>query len=64
MHEGLPEFLGMFLMAPSWTFALAIITFLVNNHFRILEEEKHLLKLCMGEYEEYCKKAGRHFMHL
>jgi len=33
------SFLGMFLMVPSWIFALAIITFLVNNHFRILEEK-------------------------
>ena len=38
-------FIGIFLMVPSRSFVVSMLILLLNNHFRILEEEKHLLKV-------------------
>ena len=54
--------LGIFLIIPSWTYVIAMVILLTNNHFRILQEEKHLLKIYQDEYNEYKKKVGRYFI--
>ena len=55
-------FIGIFLMVPSRSFVVSMLILLLNNHFRILEEEKHLLKVYQDEYMEYKKRVGRYFI--
>lgn len=56
------SFIGIFLLIPSYSYIISIIILLINNHFRILEEEKNLLEVYKEEYEEYRKKVGGYFI--
>jgi len=53
---------GIFLLIPSWSYVIALVIMLTNNHFRILQEERHLLKIYKDEYQEYKERVGRYFI--
>jgi len=64
-----PYFLSYILLFISYTFilanlALVILTLLslLSIHLLILREEKYLLKLHGGSYQEYKSKTGRYFI--
>lgn len=64
-----PYFLSYILLFISYTFilanlALVILTLLslLSVHLVILKEEKYLLKLHGGSYQEYKSKTGRYFI--
>jgi protein-S-isoprenylcysteine O-methyltransferase Ste14 len=52
--------IGVFLLLPSVGFLIALVFFLVTNHYRVLEEEHFLHATFGGEYEEYCRRTGRY----
>ncbi|MCK4446353.1 MAG: hypothetical protein KAW56_04655 [Candidatus Marinimicrobia bacterium] len=56
------SFISIFLLVPSWIYIFSMIILLVNNHFRMLEEEKRLLTLYKDEYESYCRNVGKYFI--
>jgi protein-S-isoprenylcysteine O-methyltransferase Ste14 len=52
--------IGVFLLLPSLGFLIALIFFLVTNHYRVLEEEDFLVKVFGNEYEDYMRRVGRY----
>lgn len=54
------SFFGLFLMMPNVIYLIGFAFGLLNNHFRILEEEKYLSQAFSGEYDDYCARVGRY----
>lgn len=52
--------IGVFLLLPGLGFLVALLFFLVTNHYRVLEEEDFLAKTFGKEYIDYCRKVGRY----
>lgn len=67
-HSRNPLYLGLHIAMIGWIFilpslltGLALVIFLVNQHFRILVEEKFLEDRFGVEYREYKKQVRRYF---
>lgn len=54
------SFLGLFFLLTSFLYLIGLCLFLMNQHFRILQEEKFLTNSFGAEYEEYMHKVGRY----
>ena len=54
------SFLGIFFLLPSLIYIGGFCLFLLNNHFRILVEEKFLAESFREEYENYRQRVGRY----
>ncbi|MBD3609495.1 MAG: isoprenylcysteine carboxylmethyltransferase family protein [Gammaproteobacteria bacterium] len=54
-------FTGLLLIIPSWIFLLCLVLVLVNNHFRIREEERFLTERFGEVYLDYCRRVNRYF---
>lgn len=52
--------IGVFLLLPCVVFFVALIFFLITNHYRVIEEEHYLLKTFGNKYEEYSRRVGRY----
>jgi protein-S-isoprenylcysteine O-methyltransferase Ste14 len=52
--------IGVFLLLPSVGFLVALVFFLITNHYRVIEEEEFLLKTFGNQYEEYKARVGRY----
>lgn len=55
------SFMGIFFILPTLVFLIGFFFFLLNNHFRILEEEKFLTDAFGQEYVKYCQSVGRYW---
>ncbi len=55
------SFFGIFLMLPSLVYLTGFCVFLLNQHFRIQQEERFLRKSFGTEYEAYCRRVGRYW---
>lgn len=54
------SFFGIFLLLPSLIYLVGFCLFLINQHFRILQEEEFLIKSFGAEYENYMRRVGRY----
>jgi len=54
------SFAGIFFLLPSLIYAIGFCFFLLNSHFRILQEEKFLIESFGAEYENYMRRVGRY----
>jgi len=54
------SFFRIFLLLPSVIYLIGFCLFLINQHFRILQEEKFLAGSFGAEYEQYKQRAGRY----
>ena len=66
-HSRNPLYLGLHVAMIGWVFifpslltVLALVVFLLNQHFRILQEEKFLEDEFGEEYQEYKKRVRRY----
>ena len=54
------SFLGIFFLLPSLIYLIGLFLFLINQHLRILQEEKFLTESFGAEYEKYLRRTGRY----
>ena len=55
------SFIGIFFLLPSLIYLIGFSLFLINQHFRIMQEEKFLIESFGSEYENYCQRVGRYW---
>ena len=54
------SFFGLFFLLPSYLYLIGLCLFLINQHIRILQEEKFLIKSFGDEYKNYIYRVGRY----